>query len=211
MTAGKLKWALGASVAINLFLIAGVIGAGLVLKHHMHDIRRAPSGMQAWNDVEKRLTPQATAHIREVVKTAALGAEPEMAKARALRSEAEKMAGQEPYDAAKIVDLAEQARSYENMSRAKIETALIQDLATLPPKERGLVAGYILRPGFRIRRLLGPPLAEQSKTGSAAVGFNVQNAKSVSQAEVSGAVRKTVDDFAKTQPNVHVEHESASK
>ena len=156
MTPGNLKWALGASVAVNLFLIAGVVGAAFVLKHHMHDMPRPPSAAQAWDDVEKHLTPQATAHIREVVKTAALGAEPEMAKARALRSEAEKMSGQEPYDAVKIVDLAEQARSYENLSRAKIETALIQDLATLPPKERGLVAGYILRPGFRIRRLLGP-------------------------------------------------------
>ena len=156
MTSGSLKWALGVSVAVNLFLIAGVVGAGLVLKHHMHDVPRPSGAGQAWNDVEQKLTPQAKAHIREVVKTAALGAEPEMAKARALRHEAEKLAGQEPYDAAKIVDLAEQARSYENMSRAKIETALIQDLATLPPKERGLVAGYILRPGFRIRRLLGP-------------------------------------------------------
>jgi len=157
MTTGKIKWALGASVALNLFLIAGGIGAGFVLKHHMHDMRRPASGMQAWNDVEKRLTPQATAHIREVVKAAALGTEAEMAKARALRSEAEKMAAVEPYDSAKIVALAEQARSYESLSRAKIETALIQDLAALQPTERKLVAGYILRPGFRIRRLLGPP------------------------------------------------------
>jgi hypothetical protein len=40
------------------------------------------------------------------------------------------------------------------MSRAKIETALINSLSTLPPQERGTVAGFILRPGFRIRYAL---------------------------------------------------------
>lgn len=165
-----LKWALGISLVVNVFLVAGGIAAVTVVHHHMHDMPKSSAG-PAWEDVEKQLSPASRDHIREVVKTAALGTEGDWAKARDLRKQAEQLAHAPTYDAARIVDLAEQARSYENMSRAKIETALIQDMATLPPNQRGTVAGYILRPGFRLRRLLsvgqpgpspeGPPHPEQ--------------------------------------------------
>lgn len=151
MTPKTLKWLLGASVVVNLFLIAGLAAGGWAVKQHMHD--RKPM-RHPWNDVEAVLTPQSREHVKDVVKAAALKTEPEMNQARELRAEAEKLAAEEPYNTARIVDLAEQARSYENMSRAKIETTLIQDLATLPAKERAAVAGYILRPGFRIRRVI---------------------------------------------------------
>lgn len=148
-----LKWALGISLVVNVFLVAGGIAAVTVVHHHMHEIPRSPAG-QAWEDVEKQLSPASREHVRDIVKTAALGTEGDWAKARDLRKQAEQLAHAPNYDSARIVDLAEQARSYENMSRAKIETALIQDMASLPPNERGTVAGYILRPGFRLRRLL---------------------------------------------------------
>ncbi len=160
MGGAKLKWALGVSLAVNLFLIAGVVAGVTVIQHHVREWqqhRAGPGGAgQAWDDVEAKLTPEASAHIRQLVKSTALETEPDMDKARTLRKQAEFLAAQDPYNAAKVVDLAEQARSYENMSRARVETALIQDLARLPADQRKVVAGYILRPGFRLRRLLGP-------------------------------------------------------
>lgn len=159
MGGGKLKWFLGASLVVNLFLIAGIVAGVSVIRHHVHEWQqhRPNEGLtKAWNDVEAKLTPEASAHIRELVKSTALQTEPDMDKARELRKQAEALAAQDPYDAAKVVDLAEQARSYENMSRARVETALIQDLARLPADQRKVVAGYVLRPGFRLRRLLGP-------------------------------------------------------
>jgi len=150
-----LKWALGVSLVVNVFLVAGGIAAVAAVQHHMHEMPKSTAG-PAWDQVEKQLSPASRAHVREVVKTAALGTEADWAKAHALRQQAEVLARQPTYDAARIVDLAEQARSYENMSRAKIETALIQDMATLPASERGSVAGYVLRPGFRLRKLLSP-------------------------------------------------------
>jgi uncharacterized membrane protein len=140
-------------LVVNLFLVAGGIAAVTVVNHHMHEIPKSQGG-GPWEDVEKQLSPASRDHIRTIVKTAALGTEGDMAKAHELRKQAEELAHAPNYDAARIVDLAEQARSYENMSRAKIETALIQEMASLPPNERGTVAGYILRPGFRLRRLL---------------------------------------------------------
>ena len=161
-TSTRVKWALGVSLVLNLFLVAGGVAAVMAVEHHMHEIPKAAPGL-AWEDVEKRLSPTSRTHIREVVKTAALTTEGDWAKAHDLRQQAESLAQAPDYDAARIVDLAEQARSYENMSRAKIETALIEDMASLPPDERGMVAGYILRPGFRLHRLLtvGQPDASQ--------------------------------------------------
>jgi len=157
MGGGKLKWFLGASLVVNLFLIAGIVAGVSVIRHHIHDWpQHRGNPNQAWDDVEAKLTPEASAHIRQLVKSTALETEPDMDKARALRKQAEALAARDPYDAAKVVDLAEQARSYENMSRARVETALIQDLARLPADQRKVVAGFVLRPGFRLRRLLGP-------------------------------------------------------
>jgi uncharacterized membrane protein len=150
-----LKWALGLSLLVNLFLVAGGIAAMAAVQHHMHEIPKSATG-PAWEDVARQLTPATRAHIQQVVKAAALDTEPEMTKAHQLRAQAEQLAQAPTYDAARIVDLAEQARSYENMSRAKIETALIQDMATLPPNDRGPVAAFVLRPGFHLRRLLTP-------------------------------------------------------
>jgi uncharacterized membrane protein len=150
-----MKWALGVSLAVNLFLIGGGVAATTVIHNHFREERHSTAG-PAWDAVEAHLTPATRDHIRSVVKTAALGTEADWAHARELRKQAEDLAHQPDYDAARIVALAEQARSYENMSRARIETALIQDIATLPPDQRGVVAGYIMRPGFRLHRLLEP-------------------------------------------------------
>ena len=160
MSAG-MKWVLGLSLMVNLFLVAGGIAAMTAVQHHMHEIPKSSSG-PAWEDVEKQLSPATRIHIQQTVKTAALDTEPEMTKAHELRAQAEQLAKAPHYDAARIVDLAEQARSYENMSRAKIETALIQDMATLPPNDRGPVAAFVLRPGFHLRRLLTPGQSSSS-------------------------------------------------
>ena len=152
MGGGKLKWALGVSLVVNLFLVAGIVAGVAVIHHHVHEWQQHRPGQgpgQAWGDVEAKLTPDSAAHIRQLVKSAALETEPDMDKARDLRKQAEILAAEDPYNAAKVVDLAEQAR-------ARVETALIQDLAHLPADQRKAVAGYILRPGFRLRRLLGP-------------------------------------------------------
>jgi uncharacterized membrane protein len=154
MSAG-MKWVLGVSLMVNVFLVAGGIAATAVVQHHMREMPKVPPG-PAWEDVEKQLSPETRTRVREIVKAAALDTESDMTKAHDLRAQAEQLAQAPHYDAARIVDLAEQARSYENMSRAKIETAMIQDMASLPAKDRGPVAVFVLRPGFHLRKLLTP-------------------------------------------------------
>ena len=154
MTPKTLKWLLGASVALNLVLIAGGIGAGVVLNKHMHGLKRPPVVTMAWGHGTSNMAPEAKARIKAVIKKAALEGEPDMEKARALRQAAGKVAASEPYDAARVIALSDQARYYEDMARGKIETALIEDMAQLSAKEREAVASFILRPSFRFRKFL---------------------------------------------------------
>lgn len=151
MTPKTLKWLLGVSVALNLFLIAGGIGAGVVLEKHM---KRPPATANWGGHPKEQMAPEAKARIKAVIKKAALIGEPDMEKARALRKDAGKVAAAEPYDAARVIALSDQARSYEDMARGKIETALIQDMAQLSAKEREAVASFILRPSYRFRKFL---------------------------------------------------------
>ncbi|MBP2157765.1 MULTISPECIES: periplasmic heavy metal sensor [Asticcacaulis] len=151
MTPKTLKWLLGVSVALNLFLIAGGIGAGVVLNQHM---KRPPAAANWGGHPNETMTPEAKARIKAVIKKAALEGEPDMEKARTLRKDAGKVAAAEPYDAARVIALSDQARSYEDMARGKIETALIEDMAQLSAKEREAVASFILRPSFRFRKFL---------------------------------------------------------
>ncbi len=154
MTPKNLKWLLGLSVALNLFLIAGGIGAGVVLNKHIHGLKRPPAVTTAWGHGTKEMTPEAKARIKAVIKKAALEGEPDMEKARELRKQAGQVAAAESYDAARVIALSDQARSYEDMARGKIETALIEDMAQLSAKEREAIASFILRPSVRFRKFL---------------------------------------------------------
>lgn len=154
MTPRTIKWLLGVSVALNLFLIAGGIGAGVVLNKHIHGLKRPPAPAVNWGHATRDLTPEAQARIKAVIKQAALSGEPDMEKARALRQQAAKLAGADPYDVARVIALSDQARSYEDMARSKIETALIEDMAQLSAQERETVATFMLRPTFRFRKFL---------------------------------------------------------
>jgi uncharacterized membrane protein len=159
MTPKTLKWLLGASVALNLFLVAGGIGASVVLNQHM---KRPPAASGWGGHPGEQLTPEAKARIKAVIKKAALIGEPDMEKARALRKDAGKVAAADPYDAARVITLSDQARSYEDMARGKIETALIEDMAQLSAKEREAVASFILRPSYRFRKFLEKDSASSS-------------------------------------------------
>lgn len=155
MGTAKLKWALGISLFVNLFLVAAVIASCVVIQHRMHDLKRPPSMSQAWGGAGKTLTPESQARIKAVIKAAALSGEPDMDKARALRQQASQLAARDPYDSASIIALSDQARTYENLARGKIENALIQNMAVLPANERGVIANMMLRPTFRFRRFIG--------------------------------------------------------
>ncbi len=154
----RMKWALGVSLCVNLFLIGGGISAAIVIHHQMRDFKHSPVAFDH-QGLGHNLSPESWARIKTVMKTAALSGEDEMNKAHALRVQAAQLAAQDPYDATKIVGLADQARSYEGLARSKIETAMIENMAALPATERSTIAGFMLKPGLRYRRMIGKDAA----------------------------------------------------
>lgn len=156
---GGLKWALGLSIVLNLFLIAAGLGAVCVIHNHMNAFHHQTPMGTLWHDATKDMTPQARQEIHDVIATAALSGEDDMSKAQALRQQAETLAATDPYDTAKINDVSAQARGFENDSRAKVETALLTGIATLPAAERAKVVNNLLRPSFRFHRFISDPKA----------------------------------------------------
>lgn len=149
----KWKWLIGLSLVLNLFLIAAITGAVVVIGRHMHDFRRSTPVAQQWSEADKRLTPQSRLRIHAVVRQAALAGEPDLDRARDIRAQAAQLAAAQPYDAARITALSGEARGYEDQARAKVENALIQAMAGLEPDERAAIANHMLRASFRFRYL----------------------------------------------------------
>jgi uncharacterized membrane protein len=151
---GKGRWLLWSSLILNLFLVAAIAGGAYVFNRHVNDIRPPLPIAQQWQEATKDMTPEARERICNLIKQSALSGETDMNKARELRAEAAKLAGDASYDAGHIAALSDEARGYEDQARAKVENALIQGMAKLTPDERKIVANHLLRASFRFRYFL---------------------------------------------------------
>jgi uncharacterized membrane protein len=154
LTETRLKWILAISLIVNIFLIGAAVGAGLVVKHHLRDFQRPLAMQKAWRNATEGTTREERHHIYLLTKAAALSGEADMEKARALRAQARALVSQEPYDAAQIAMLSEQARSAENDARGKIENALILNMKDLPVRERTFMLTTLLRASGRFDRFI---------------------------------------------------------
>jgi uncharacterized membrane protein len=154
LTETRLKWILAISLIVNIFLIGAAVGAGLVVKHHLRDFQRPLAMQKAWRNATEGTTREERHHIYLLTKAAALSGEAHMEKARALRAQARALVSQEPYDAAQIAMLSEQARSAENDARGKIENALILNMKDLPVRERTFMLTTLLRASGRFDRFI---------------------------------------------------------
>lgn len=151
----KLKWGLSVSLLVNLFLIAALVAVLFNMNSLAHRFRKPMPTDLAWSNAQQQLSPQSQARLKAVVKAAALKGEIDMDQSRVVRQRMIDAAGEEPYDTARIEALAEQARALENQPRARIEGALIEDMAGMPVKERQAVARFILRYGFFYQKIIG--------------------------------------------------------
>ncbi len=145
---------LALSLILNLFLIAAGIGAAVVIHKHMHDLRKPMMAEKQWDDARSTTTPDERKQVYALVKAAALTAEDDLKKAHDLRMQVAKLAGTDPYDAAQIAVLSEQARNAEADARAKIENNLILSMKDLKPNQRTFLATTMLRGGTRFGRFI---------------------------------------------------------
>ena len=162
MATARSNWALIASLVLNVFLLAALVGGVMVVRQHARAFRHDMPGLAAWQEANRPLTPDQRMRVIALIKSAALAGEDDMAKARATRKQAADVAAQQPYNAVQVAMLSEQARNYENDARSHVENALIAGMANLTPQERTVIAGQLLRPSARFSRFAthdhdGPP------------------------------------------------------
>lgn len=148
----NLKVALAVSIFVNLFLLTAAIGAGVVFGRHMHDLRDQMPREMKWDRHKGRDHAHDEKIFGMINEVAALG-EADMQKAMALRGEALKVAQVDPFDKAKVLDLNAKARASENSAREKVETAIVEKLASQPKEVRAAILGRMMRPGFRHRTM----------------------------------------------------------
>lgn len=144
----NLKTALILSVVVNLFLVASMLGAGFVLMRHLMVMKPQMDKTLVWSQkVPEGEGPDMT--VFELAKDAAKVGEADMKTAMGYRAEALALAGKEPFDKVAIVALTEKARQSELAARQKVETAMIEKLASEPKEVRQKVMTHMMRPGFR--------------------------------------------------------------
>ncbi|MDC7675957.1 periplasmic heavy metal sensor [Asticcacaulis machinosus] len=146
----KLKWALGISLALNVFALS----AGGAYWGYKHFRPKGPEPVTALTEATEGMTPANGQKLIAAVRAAALASEPEMEAAWELRKQAAEVAKTEPYDAAKIMALLAQARDLEIKGKIRIEQTLVDQAAALPPAERAIVADRFIKSSFKLRKLL---------------------------------------------------------
>jgi uncharacterized membrane protein len=150
MTSSRIKIALAASLALNLFVIGAVAGAAgmqarLSKKAPETSTRGNTSAlMRAAEVLPEAKREQYIARL----KTEGENAQADFKAARAARVEASALIAAPSYDLPRISSLLAQARTHDVRARTRFETAVIEFAGTLTPAERK-VLGERLSPLYR--------------------------------------------------------------
>jgi uncharacterized membrane protein len=186
MTSSRLKIALAASLALNLFVIGAVAGAAgmqarLSKKAPETSTRGNTSAlMRAAEVLPEAKREQYIARL----KTEGENAQADFKAARAARVKASALIAASDYDLPRISALLAEARTHDVRARTRFEDAVIRFAATLTPEERK-VLGERLSPEYH------PPAPPQqaaqgqgtapAQTGAAAPGAPAQPAAPASR------------------------------
>lgn len=162
MTSSRIKIALAASLALNLFVIGAVAGsAGMQARL----TKKAPESSTRGNTsaliraAEVLPTAKREQYIARL-KTEGENAQSDFKAARAARVRASEMIAAPNYDLPRISALLAEARTHDVRARTRFETAVIEFAATLTPEERK-VLGERLSPSYH------PPAAPKPAQGTA--------------------------------------------
>jgi uncharacterized membrane protein len=140
------------SLALNLFLIGAVVGAGVMglrMSPHRPEGRSGPGLMAA----TQALTSEQRAAWRAMLRDQAQVAGPDLRAARIARRDAWRRLAEEPLDTqAVLADLA-RSRALEQQARTAMERRMVAFAAGLPLADRARLGEAMsqMRPGPRMR------------------------------------------------------------
>lgn len=141
--------ALAASVALNLFAVAGVVTA-VVTRARIDErveAQRRPGPGGPFRDIIAGMDPEVRVRVRRTLRASALAARPDFEEARASRRQAITLAQGATLDRAAVDALLERSRAAELRGRQRLETDSVALLATLEPDDRKALVAILNRHG----------------------------------------------------------------
>jgi len=147
MSAGALKIALAASVALNLFALAAVTTLFVTRAQVEHGVEaeRRPARAVSTMRLIEQLDPAVRGRVRDTLRASALAARPDFDTARLKRREVVEMGRSETFDVALAETLLEESRAAELRGRARLEGDAVALLATLEPDDRRALSEILTR------------------------------------------------------------------
>ena len=142
----RMKFALAASVALNVFLVAGGVALWLSVQEgrkaeQQHKLSRSEMVMELVSTRSPVVAEPIKARLREI----ALAARPDFQEARKARLAAIEQTESDQFDAAEVAGLLEQSRASEMRGRARLEAGAVAVLADQAPEDRKALARILSR------------------------------------------------------------------
>ncbi|WP_140985961.1 periplasmic heavy metal sensor [Asticcacaulis tiandongensis] len=176
----SLKVWLGASIALNLFLIGAGVGLGYIANDKCKILPANHQKKPAMHYLTDGLSPDSSEKVRKIVTAAALDGESDMQAGRDHRNAAVKILLSDTPDAVAAQAEISKARAAESRAKDKIETAVVGLLIDLPAADRAIVTEHLVRTPFRARHKALHDLKkaeEAAAQGTSAVAQSKASAK----------------------------------
>ncbi|CAN5242565.1 hypothetical protein BH10PSE1_BH10PSE1_25220 [soil metagenome] len=139
MTARGWKIALAASVALNVFGLAGGVAAWVAhekAESRVEAVRPRAGEQPGFREIIAGLDPSVRDRVRAVLRTSAQAAKPDFQAAREARQKAIALAASPNGEATEITALLDQSRAAEIRGRERLERDSVALFATLGPADR---------------------------------------------------------------------------
>ena len=147
MSTKGLRIALAASVALNIFAVAGAGAAWMAARQVQEaatEARRPGRSEPVWSVAEAR-PPAVRDQVKRELRATALEARPDFEEARAARREAIALTRSDQFDAVAVAALLERSRASEMRGRARLEAGAVETLSRLGPADREALAPILSR------------------------------------------------------------------
>lgn len=146
MASRRIKLALVASVALNVFLVAGGTAVWITAREareaeRMTRTTRTDTLMEMVNTRSPEVARAMEVRLRDV----AMAARPDFQEARAARREAIALTASDDFDAVVVAGLLEQSRASEMRGRARLESGSLEILNDQKPEDRKALARILSR------------------------------------------------------------------
>jgi uncharacterized membrane protein len=146
-----LKFWLGLSAMLNVFMVGCGIGVAIIATQHKQLPGAEMQGL-AMDQVTEGLTSPVAKQVKDTLTQAALSGETYMQTARGHRQMAISLLVTPKPDIKGAQAQMSLAKTYEIMARDKVETSIIGLMGDLSPYDRAVVAERLIKSPMRIRK-----------------------------------------------------------